>query len=105
MRFRNAHTSSIDSVAPGAVGEFNPTVVQGLVDAKLLVPVDGDAGLPSDAEMHARFDHAWAEREKGFAADLAAKDARIAELEVEVAQLRMGLEAATAPKSAKKGQS
>lgn len=104
MRFRNAHTSSIDGVAPGAVGEFTPAVVRSLIEAKLLVPVEGDGGLPSDTEMRARFDHAWDERERSFAADLAAKDARITELEVEAAQLRMDLEAATAPKSAKKGQ-
>lgn len=104
MRFRNAHTSSIDGVEPGAVGDFNPAAVRGLVEAGLLVPVEGGAELPSGTEMLARFDHAWAEREKSFAADLAAKDARITELEVEAAQLRMDLEAATAPKAAKKGQ-
>lgn len=93
MLFRVKHTSSIDGVEPGAVGGFNPAVVRGLVEAGLLVPVEGDGAPPSDGE-----------REKAFSAQLAEKDARIMELEVEVAQLRADLEAATAPKPTKKGQ-
>ena len=118
MRFRNAHTASIDGVDPGAVGDFNPAVVKSLVEAKLLVPVGGDAEGPVrvvhaakeelDA-LRAQFDMAWAERERELAAlreDLRASEAlrgaaeaRVTELEVEIAQLKLDLEAATAPKA------
>ena len=109
-RFRNAHSASIDGVAPGAVGDFNPAVVKGLADAGLLVPVDGSAeSLSANAQITA-----WQEREgRIYAADLAAlredlravealraaAEARVTELEVENAQLKLDLEAATAPKA------
>lgn len=113
-RFRNAHSSSIDGVAPGAVGDFNPAVVKGLVDAGLLVPVERDpvASTGDMRAMRAQFDAAWAEREAGYTRELAAlreelravealrgaAEARVTELEVEMAQARLDLEAATAPK-------
>lgn len=111
MRFRNAHSSSIDGVAPGAVGDFNPAVVKGLVDAGLLVPV-GESTSIGAPELRAQFDAAWSEREAGYARELAAlreelravealraaAEARVTELEVENAQLKLDLEAATAPK-------
>jgi hypothetical protein len=116
MRCRNDHTSSIDGVQPGAEGEFNPAVVKGLLDAKLLVPVEAEVSpaAKSDAQR-AEFDAAWAERERAHTAELdrarAALDAalvtagaaetRATALEVEVAQLKLDLEAATAPKKAK----
>lgn len=112
MRFRNAHSSSIDGVAPGAVGDFNPAVVKGLVDAGLLVPVEGAVQGSGAPELRAQFDAAWAEREAGYTRELAAlredlrasealrgaSEARVTELEVENAQLKLDLEAATAPK-------
>jgi hypothetical protein len=101
MRFRNAHSSSIDGVAPGQAGDFNPAVVKGLVDAGLLVPVEGAAQGSGAPELRAQFDAAWSEREAGYARELAAKDARITELEVELAQARLDIEAATAPADSK----
>jgi len=115
MRFRNAHTASIDGVAPGAVGDFNPAVVKGLVDAGLLVPAERDpaAGNGDAGAMRAMFNDAWSEREAGYTRELAAlreelravealraaAEARVTELEVENAQLKLDLEAATAPKA------
>lgn len=117
-RFRNAHSSSIDGVAPGQAGDFNPAVVKGLVDAGLLVPV-GAVGVEGPVRvihaaqdeldaLRAQFDAAWAERGRELATlreDLrasealrAAAEARVTELEVENAQLKLDLEAATAPK-------
>lgn len=122
MRFRNAHTASIDGIEPGKVGDFNPAVVKSLVDAGLLVPVGGDAEGPVrvvhaakeelDA-LRAQFDAAWADREEIIGRELAAlredlrasealrgaAEARVTELEVEIAQLKLDLEAATAPKA------
>ena len=99
MLYRNAHSTSIDGVAPGKTGEFNPSVVKGLIEAKLLVPVasEGEGRLDEGERdsLRAQFDAAWAEREREHADALAAKDARITELEVELAQARLDLEAAT----------
>lgn len=112
MRFRNAHSASIDGVAPGAVGDFNPAVVKGLVDAGLLVPVE--TGLVGGGAHELRAAQAaWSEREVGHTRELAAlreelraaealraaAEARVTELEVENAQLKLDLEAATAPKA------
>ncbi len=106
-RFRNAHSASIDGVAPGAMGDFNPAVVKGLVDAGLLVPAERDLAGNGDAgAMRAMFNDAWSEREAGYTRELAAlreelraAEARVTELEVENAQLKLDLEAATAPKA------
>jgi hypothetical protein len=107
-RFRNAHSSDIDGVAPGAVGEFNRAVVQGLVDAGHLVPVDGAAVVrpaPRDGEsvedVTARFDRAWNEREARFERELAERDERIVALEAEVARLTAEVETLTDPSKAK----
>lgn len=113
MRFRNAHTASIDGVEPGKVGDFNPAVVKSLVDAGLLVPAEGALQGPGAPELRAQFDAAWAGREEIIAHELAAlredlrasealrgaAEARVTELEVEIAQLKLDLEAATAPKA------
>ncbi|MBK6532619.1 MAG: hypothetical protein IPF99_24395 [Deltaproteobacteria bacterium] len=101
MRLRNQHTSAIDGVKRGEVGDFdekNPAIAA-MRKAGHLVPVDGagreesDEGPITEGER-ASFDRFAREK----ADELAAKDARITELEVEAAQLRLGLEAATAPK-------
>ena len=96
MRCVVKHPPGIDGVAFGTAGDFPDNVaVRALCDAGLLVP-EGESPVRPDA---------GGPRHDEFVAALAARDARIAELEVEVAQLRMDLEAATAPESAKKGQS
>lgn len=125
-RFRNAHSSDIDGVAPGAVGEFNRAVVQSLIDARHLVPLDGAAAVrpaPRDGEsvedVTARFDRAWNEREARFERELAAarnrpfedesetdaelarREARIADLEAEVGRLTAEVETLTDPSKAK----
>ena len=113
MRFRNVHTASIDGVEPGKVGDFNPAVVKSLVDAGLLVPAEGALQGPGAPELRAQFDAAWADREERIGHELAAlredlrasealrgaAEARVTELEVEIAQLKLDLEAATAPKA------
>ncbi len=99
-RFRNAHSSDIDGVAPGAVGEFSRAVVQSLIDAGHLVPVDGSyvPSAPRDLEgdtveaVTARFDRAWSEREAGYVRDLAARDARIASLSDDLAKAKRDLD-------------
>lgn len=111
MRCRVMHPAGIDGVPCGAVGEFNPEVVKGLLDAKLLVPVE-PSGAAVTGEMRADFERAWTDRGAQHERDLAAlreelrasealrvaAEARVTELEVENAQLKLDLEAATAPK-------
>lgn len=80
MRCVNKHTASIDGVAPGAVGDFQPEAVKVLLAAGLLVPVDGAPSPAAESD------------------ELALARVRILELEAEVTQLRADLEAATAPK-------
>lgn len=102
MLLRNQHTSAIDGVKRGEVGDFdekNPAIAA-MRKAGHLVPADGagreGSGEPPVTEgERASFDRFAREK----ADELAAKDARITELEVEVAQLRLDLEAATAPKA------
>lgn len=99
MLLRNQHTSAIDGVKRGEVGDFdekNPAIAAAK-KAGHLVPVDGaeaEREPPVTEGERASFDRFAREK----ADELAAKDARITELEVEVAQLRLDLEAATAPK-------
>lgn len=96
MRCRVAHTASIDGIEPGRVGDFNPDAVRGLLKAGKLVPVEGAGyGLVMPDEL--RLAAAWSERDAAHARELSERDARITELEVEIAQLKLDLEAATAP--------
>ena len=125
MRCRNQHTAAIDGVEPGQVGDFNPDVVRGLLRAGKLVPVEGDLGRAGYPELPAvpfavtvddagptradavamlreldrraaRIEELVANNRSAFD-EIAAKDARITELEVELAQLKLDLEAATDP--------
>jgi len=111
------HPPGIDGVAFGATGDFpDNAAVLALCDAGLLVPERAaavDAAVREAVEwpglvrvvvdegalarQGAQFDASWKTREAEHARELAARDARITELEVEVAQLRIDLEAATAP--------
>lgn len=92
MRCVVKHPAGIDGLPAGAVGEFADTApVRGLLAAGLLMAegeVTSLAAGPRVAELEAA---------------LVAKDGRITELEVEVAQLRLDLEAATAPSSKSEG--
>jgi len=107
MRVTNRHTAAVCGIAPGAEGEVREDSrgVEGLIKAGLLVPVveTPPPSLPAagDAALRARFDAAWAERERAYAAELSAvrdaAKARAEALEAELAQLRAELEEATRP--------
>ncbi len=114
MRLRVKHPAGIDGIACGGVGEFPENdAVRGLIAAGLLAPVEGAAQGPGAPELRAQFDAAWADREERIGRELAAlredlrasealrgaAEARVTELEVEIAQLKLDLEAATAPKA------
>lgn len=102
-KFRNAHTAAIDTTAPGQIGDFDPDnpAVRKLVRAGKLVPAEGSLRANGDAstlDAAERFDRAWAERAEEHRRELATREARITELEVELAQARLDLEAARAAK-------
>lgn len=94
MRVRNAHTSPIDGLAPGAIGEINATNpgVKALLQAGKLVPVE--APLDGMTRVEGRgptFEEGLAmvaeiERQRARVAELTTENdglrARVAELEV-----------------------
>ena len=125
MRLRVKHPAGIDGIACGAVGEFPENdAVRGLIDAGLLARLDREHSTEGPTRvvhaaqdeldaLRAQFDAAWADREERIGHELAAlredlrasealrgaAEARVTELEVEIAQLKLDLEAATAPKA------
>lgn len=97
MRCRNQHTCAIDGVAPGAEGEFPAAnaAVQAMLASGQLVALDG-AGEPDGERLPSRAEAL------AMVAELELRGARIAALEAENAQLKLDLEAATAPPSTRR---
>lgn len=99
MRVTNRHTAVVCGIAPGETGEVDADNrgVRGLLAAGFLVslePAPAPATRDDAADLQARFDAAWAEREAAFAAELAeVRKSR----DAEIAQLRAELDEATRP--------
>ena len=87
MRVRNAHTSPIDGLAPGAIGEINAANpgVKALLAAGKLVPVEG---APSAGMVRVEGQGPTFEEGLAMVAEIERQRARLAELSSENEQLK-----------------
>lgn len=88
MRVRNAHTSPIDGLAPGAIGEINAANpgVKALLAAGKLVPVEG--APPDDGMVRVEGQGPTFEEGLAMVAEIERQRARLAELSSENEQLK-----------------